>query len=107
MAFLERFRKNKKDIPAISSREEKIKLEKVTSGLTIEEFLPVDQDEKELVTLIASSILAGDRPNSEYRVKTILRRNDEKAVVTAIASAIMAGDNPESTFQVRKIKRIK
>ena len=107
MAFLERFRKNKENESANSSQEEKMKNKAVKPKLTIEEFLPVDQDEKELVTLIASSILAGDRSSSEYQVKTILRRNDERAVVAAIASAVVAGDCPESTFQIRKIERLK
>lgn len=107
MAFLDRFRKAKEDVSAVSSQKVNVETSVPKSKLVIEEFLPVNQEEKELVTLIASSILAGDRQNSEYHVKKIYRRNDERAVVAAIASSILAGDSPESTFQIRTIERIK
>lgn len=105
MSFFDRFRKPKtvevvEKKPVVSEAPKK-------ENLLIPEFFEVDADEKELVSVIASSILAGDKNDSSWKLKKVLRRNDEKAIVTAIASAILAGDQPESTFKVRSIVRTK
>ena len=105
MSFFDRFRKPK--AVEVVAEKPSFKDEPKEEGIVIPEFFEVDPNEKELVTVIASSILAGDKSDSSWRLKKILLRNDEKAIVTVIASAILAGDKPESTFRVRSIVRTK
>ena len=108
MSFFERFRKKSAGETVVIPQTQNVQPSNpIQDGMYIDDFLPVDAEERELVTVIAGSVLAGDQKDSEYQVKTILRRNDEKAVVAAIASAVLAGDHPESSFQVRTIKQVK
>ena len=105
MSFFDRFRKSKSTVAQVEAST--VKRAETPRGIAIPEFLEVDQEEKELVSVIASSIVAGERSESELRVKNVFLRNEEKAVAVAISSAILAGDCPESTFQLKSITRIK
>lgn len=67
-------------------------------------YLPVDKDEYELVSVIATAIAAGDQPDSQFIVKRIVKRNPEVQIVSAIATAIAAGDQPNSHYRVTSIK---
>lgn len=85
--------------PQIIEREEELK-ERIDFSL------PVSSAEKEEVAVIASSILAGDQPNSVIRIKEIKRIDIEKEIAAVIVAAIAAEAKPQSTFVLRSITRI-
>lgn len=70
-------------------------------------YIPATSEDFQLVSVIASSIAAGDYPESQFSVKRILKRNPESLTVSLIASSIAAGDYPDSQFVVKSIKRKK
>ena len=66
-------------------------------------YVTADVPEKELVTVVATAIAAGDQPNSQFVVKKIQVKNPEAQLVSLIATSIAAGDQPDSQFIVKKI----
>jgi hypothetical protein len=68
--------------------------------------VPVSEEEKELVSVIASAIAAGDHPDSKIRVKNVMAVDAEKEIVAVIAAALAAEDYPNSHFHLKSIKRI-
>ncbi|MGT2756827.1 hypothetical protein [Streptococcus ovuberis] len=66
-------------------------------------FIPASQEDYDLVSLIATAIAAGDRPDSQFVVKRIMQRNPEALTVSLIASSIAAGDYPDSQFAIKSI----
>ncbi|CAN2924068.1 hypothetical protein [Streptococcus dysgalactiae] len=66
-------------------------------------YIPADKSDYKKITLIAGAIAASDRPNSQFKVKRILKRNPEAITVSLIASSIAAGVYPESQFRVTSI----
>ena len=75
----------------------------VLKGLTDE---VEDAAEKELVSVIAASILAGNQPDSEFRVKRILRVNEDRKRAVLITAAIASNDAPNSQFRLHKVEEI-
>lgn len=93
-----------------------IKTDKQTLSPIIEEndewqeiigYIPVESEEHQFVSLIATAIAAGDQPESEFSVKRILKRNPEAQLVSVIATSIASADRTESQFVVRSIKEKK
>lgn len=74
----------------------------VNRGLTD---IPTDE-EKELVSVIAASIMAGNQPDSEFKIKRILKINQERERAVAITAAIMTNDLPTSQFRLVKIEEV-
>lgn len=66
-------------------------------------YVPNDDGEEELVSVIATAIAAADRPTSQFTVTSIKKKNPEAELVAVIASSIAAGDQPESQLQVKRI----
>ena len=90
------------------------KIEERNRSQTIDEeweevsaYIPATSEDFQLISVIASSIAAGDHPDSQFKVKRILKRNPESLTVSLIASSIAAGDYPDSQFVVKSIKRKK
>ena len=69
-------------------------------------FVPVSEEEKELVSVIASAIAAGDHPDSKISVKNVMAVDTEKEIVAVIAAALAAEDYPNSHFHLKSIERI-
>ncbi|MTD42183.1 hypothetical protein GIX45_26860 [Erwinia sp. CPCC 100877] len=67
-------------------------------------YLPVQPEEHQLVSVIASAIAAGDQPQSQFVIKRILKRNPEAKQVAAVAAAIASWDQTEKQFVIRSIK---
>jgi len=74
----------------------------VRLGLTAD----VTEDEKELVSVIASSILAGSKSDVQFKVKSVRGIDMDKINAIAAISAIAAGDYPESVFRLVSIKEV-
>lgn len=66
-------------------------------------YIPNDDGENELVSVIATAIAAADQPKSQFTVKRIMKKNPEAQLVTLIATSILAGDAPETQVRVKKI----
>lgn len=59
----------------------------------------------ELVSVIATAIAAGNRPDSQFVVKNIYQRNPEAKDVSLIAASLAAGALEDSQFVVRSIHK--
>lgn len=71
-------------------------------GLTV----PIADSEKELVSVIASAVLAGDNPNAKIRVKSVVGINTEKEIAGIVACAVASGANPNSKYRIVSITEI-
>lgn len=69
----------------------------------MEKYLPVPEEERELVGVIATALAAGDRPDSQFKVKDIQVRNPEYVEVALIASALAAGQGQDVELRVKSI----
>lgn len=67
----------------------------------------VSLEEKELVSVIASAIMAGEKTDSQFVVKEVIGIDTDKEIVAAIVSAIASGDNPDSHFVLKSIEEVK
>lgn len=70
-------------------------------------YLPNDDGENELVSVVATAIAAAEGPESQFKIKKILKKNPEAQLVTLIATSILAGDAPQTQIRVNKIYRKK
>lgn len=70
-------------------------------------YIDVDPKDKELVSVIAATIAAGDAPESEFQVKKVQQRNPEAVEVALIASSIAASEFEDSHWVVRNIYKKK
>lgn len=70
-------------------------------------YIPVDPEEHRVACVIAAAIAAGDRPESEMKIRRVSMANSEYRRVACIATAIGAGALEESSFKVRRIYKKK
>lgn len=70
-------------------------------------YIDVNGTDKELVSVIAASIAAGDAPESEFRVKSVQQRNPEAVEIALIASSIAAREYEDSHWVVHNIYKKK
>lgn len=66
----------------------------------------VDQDEKELVAAITTSIAANDHPHSSFKISSIQEIDVDKERAIAIVSAVLASDKPHSKFRCVSINQV-
>lgn len=64
----------------------------------------LDQDERDELAVIASSILSSNYTDAKVHVKSVRRVDQDKRAAALIAAAILANDKPESTFRLVSIK---
>lgn len=69
--------------------------------------LEVSEEEKEIVSLIASAIASGDHPDAKFKVISVKGIDTDKEMAAAIVSAMAAGDHPNSNFRLKSIREIK
>ncbi|BCA86731.1 hypothetical protein EsVE80_22540 [Enterococcus saigonensis] len=68
-------------------------------------YIETDSKNYELVSVIASAIMAGDKSDSQFVVKRILERNPEAELVSIISASIAAGEQEDSQLTVKKIMK--
>lgn len=68
--------------------------------------LPIDEEEKEIVSVIVSAIAAEHYTGKQFRIKEISRIDTDKEIAAAIVGTIAANEKPNSNFVLRKIERI-
>lgn len=99
--FQKLFRRDVDDSKDHLIKEKEIKEE--SSWEQLPAYIDADPADFQLVSLIASSIAAGDYPESQFVVKRILQRNPEVVNLSLIATSIASGDAPDSQFNVKAI----
>lgn len=85
---------------------------KINKGLSVPKPIDftkevIDEDLKEIVSIITSAIAAHNNSESQFRVKSIREVDEDKVACAVIASAIMANDVQESKFRLISIKETK
>lgn len=83
--------------PAVHPLEED---EYVKAGLT----RTITEEERELVSVIASAIMAGDRPHSQFRIQSVIGIDEDKEAAAVIAAAIAARDYPHAAFKLISVE---
>ncbi|MBO0449276.1 hypothetical protein JZO76_06950 [Enterococcus sp. MJM12] len=68
-------------------------------------YIETDPKNYELVSVIASAIMAGEQSDSQFVVKRILERNPEAKLVSIISASIAAGEQEDSQLTVKKIMK--
>jgi|GEM_PF-2545459 len=71
-------------------------------GLTCE----MNAEERELVTVIASAIMAGSQTDTTLKIKQVVKIDKQKEIAAVIAAAIAAQNFPESTFRLIAVNEI-
>ncbi len=74
------------------------------NGKRFQNIYPVPPEDYDLVSVIATAIAAGDRPDSQFIIKSIKQKNPEVILTSVIAASIMAGESQQSQFIVKNIK---
>ena len=67
---------------------------------------PVTDEEREIVSVIASSILAGDRPESTVKVRSITGIDLDKEAAAAIVGAVLSAERSDTVFRLKSITEI-
>ena len=98
------FKKKKKSEPTIENKEYLIRpIAENRIVLTKEIF---NQEEKELVSLITSSIASSDYPYSKFKINSIQEIDVDKEEAIAVVSSVLANDRPSSKFRCVSINEI-
>jgi hypothetical protein len=66
----------------------------------------ISDEERELVAVVTSAVLAGSNDSSHMRVRNVTGIDLEKEIAAAIVGAIASGDHPNSQFRLKSIARI-
>lgn len=100
------FRKKSELLEPVPAKEIPFKAADIsTDWQELPGYVPVDPAAETLVSLVATAIAAGDQPDSQFRVKRVLKRNPEIELVAVIASSLAAEAMPESQFRITKIAK--
>lgn len=70
-------------------------------------YIAADPEEYALVSVIATSLAAGEQPDTQFKIKKILKRNPEAKLVSLVAASLAAGALDDSQFIVKKIAKKK
>ncbi|MEY8371114.1 hypothetical protein AAK938_06190 [Aerococcaceae bacterium 50-4] len=72
----------------------------------VPEYISVNKKDYPIVSVIASSIAAGEYSDSKFTVKEIKVKNPEFMKVAVIASSIASTYNQESTLRITKVQKV-
>lgn len=104
------FKKSRPKEPLVPMPAKEIPLETPILNDEWEEvpgFVATEPATETTVSIIATAIAAGDRPDSSFTVKRVLKRNPEVELVSLIASCLAAEALPDSQFCIKKIAKKK
>ena len=73
--------------------------------MAVAQYIPADQQQTKLVSLITSAIAAGDQPMSKFEVKRVQQFNPEYRLVALIATSIAAANQSNTQFKIKKIEK--
>ncbi len=102
--FKRLFKKAQKEesVQPIEQQKEQVLNEKWEA---IPEYIPVLPDDYELVSVLTTAIAAGERPDSQFIIKSIKQKNPEVILTSVIAASIAAGESKQSQLIVKNIKK--
>lgn len=108
--FTKSDQKNQKAIPPIASapfaplkmKPTEVEDDYIRLGIAY----PASAEEKELVSVITSAIMAGDNPDTNVKVKNVYAIDEDKEVAAVMACAIAADDQPSSSFKLKSITQL-
>lgn len=98
------FKKKKKE------QVQPIVVEPVKPSLSINDFViheDLDEEEKELVSVITSCIAASDLSLAQFKIRSIKEIDQDKEIAAALVGAICAHDRPHSQFRLISIEERK
>ncbi len=99
------FKSNKQESEGKQTSEADVQV--VDEYVDIEAYIETTNEEKKLLSLIATSIASGDSPDSTFVVKKVLKRNPEARKISLIAASIAAIESNGSPLIVKKIQKRK
>ena len=107
MGIFERlFKKTQKEEEIVQPSNQQEKQRMLTDEWeAVPEYIPVPPEDYDLVSVIATAIAAGDRPDSQFIIKSIKQKNPEVVLTSVIAASFMAGVSQQSQFIVKNIKK--
>jgi len=68
---------------------------------------PVSDEERELVSVAAGAILAGDNADSVFRVKSVAGIDCDKEAAAAVVAAVLSSERSDTLFRLKSIAEIK
>ncbi|MFV0555929.1 MAG: hypothetical protein ACK5LM_02340 [Lactovum sp.] len=71
---------------------------------TIPAYLPIEDKDYELLSIIVAAIIAADKENTKIKIKRIWKKNPEFELLSVLSSAIAVVNNNEENYL--KIKNI-
>jgi sulfite reductase alpha subunit-like flavoprotein len=101
--FLSLFKKEKGLQQNVEATADKPKKE--VEWQEVPAYSETDSKNYELVSVIATAIASGERPESQFVVKRILERNPEAKLVALITSSIAAGNSQTSRLVVKRMAK--
>lgn len=104
--FKNMLKKNKQVTPVVDETGKEYSAE-ACNYQPLPAYIEASPEEYSLVSLIAASVAAEDRPDSQFVVKKIFQRNPEAKEVSLLAASLATGMNEDSQFIVRKIAKKK
>lgn len=103
--FQHLFKKSEKKDNSLVNSEADLNQQITNEWEKIPSYISVSEEDYTKVSLIATAIAAGDRPESKFVVKKIMQRNPEVLHVSLIASSLAAADVIDSKFKIKTVYR--
>lgn len=69
-------------------------------------YVPATPEETALVSVIATAIAAGDKPDSQFRVTKVMKQNPDIRVIAILAACLAAEEKNNSEFKLKRIVEI-
>jgi len=66
----------------------------------------ITDEEREVASVISSAIMAGERPYSQFRIKSVIGIDEDKEAAAVIAAAIAARDYPQAVFKLISVEEV-
>ncbi|WP_165212488.1 hypothetical protein ACFSN5_10120 [Streptococcus tangpeifui] len=105
--FQRLFGKTSKAEPISAAKSDSLESSTGSDWELLPAFIPADPQDVERVSVIATAIAAGDRPDSKFLVKRVLQRNPEVKTISIIAASIAAGTKTDSQLSIKNIYKKK
>ncbi|MTD41981.1 hypothetical protein GIX45_25835 [Erwinia sp. CPCC 100877] len=99
--FLKKEKERPNDVVSANERQEAAE----GKWQEVPAYIETTSDNYQLVSVIATAIAAGDRPESQFVVKRILERNPEAKLVSLISASTAAIDYQKSRLVVKKMQK--
>lgn len=108
MGILNRlFRKQESLLSPHQSRPDREKKEALSEWEKLPAYIPADPKDYPLVSLIATAIASGDKPDSQFTITNIWQRNPEVIDLSLITASLAAETLSDGHYTIKTIYRKK